>query len=102
MLNSPAAQLDFLGLHKDEVDWVTFPPLSDEWRQHGFNSWGEVLLGELAHELDRFFSGTAVWQANPGDACEWCAVRGVCRPESLPEFAGGASSESLSEEVDDD
>lgn len=102
MLNSPSAQLDFLGLHKDEVDWVTFPPLADEWQEQGFKSWGEVLLGELTHELDRFFSGTAVWQANPGDACEWCAVRGVCRPESLPEFAAGSSNEALSEGGDDE
>jgi ATP-dependent helicase/nuclease subunit B len=88
MLNNATAQLDFLGLHKDEVDWVTFPPLADEWRQQGFNSWGEVLLGKLACELDTFFSGKTVWQASPGEACEWCAVRGVCRPESMPDFAG--------------
>jgi ATP-dependent helicase/nuclease subunit B len=86
MLNSPAAQLDFLGLHKDKVDWVSFPPLSDEYREQGFQSWGEVLLSELACELNSFFEGKAVWQANPGDACEYCAVRGVCRPETHPAF----------------
>lgn len=102
MLNSPTAQLDFLGLHKDEVDWVTFPPLTDEWRLHGFNSWGEMLLSELSQELDRFFSGKAMWQASPGQACEWCAVQGVCRPDSLPGFAGESTSEALSDEGDDE
>ena len=55
MLNSPGAQLDFLGLHKDKVDWVSFPPLSDEYREQGFQSWGEVLLSELVSELNSFF-----------------------------------------------
>lgn len=86
MLNSPSAQLDFLGLHKDKVDWVSFPPLSDEYREQGFKSWGEVLLNELSTELNSFFEGKAGWQANPGDACEYCAVRGVCRPETHPTF----------------
>lgn len=86
MLNSPGAQLDFLGLHKDKVDWVSFPPLNDEYSEQGFKSWGEVLLSELATELNSFFDGKAVWQANPGDACEYCAVRGVCRPETHPAF----------------
>ena len=86
MLQHPSAQLDFLGLHKDSVDWVSFPPLSDDWREFGFQSWGEVLLSELTRELDTFFSGKAVWQANPGSACTWCAVRGVCRPEVAPEL----------------
>lgn len=80
MLNKPDAQLDFLGLHKDGVDWISFPPVADEWREQGFQSWGEVLFSELTRELDTFFAGQAVWQANPGDACTWCAVKGVCRP----------------------
>jgi len=86
MLNSPSAQLDFLGLHKDKVDWVSFPLLNDEYSEQGFKSWGEVLLSELVTELNSFFDGKAVWQANPGDACEYCAVRGVCRPETHPAF----------------
>jgi ATP-dependent helicase/nuclease subunit B len=98
MLNNNTAQLDFLGLHKDEVDWVSFPALAEEWQLRGFHSWGEVLLSELSQELDTFFSGKTVWQANPGDACEWCAVRGVCRPESLSGFA----TESAGEEGDDE
>lgn len=80
MLNNPNAQLDFLGLHKDGVDWVTFPPLTDDWRELGYQSWGEVLISELTRELDSFFTGKEVWQANPGEACEYCAVRGLCRP----------------------
>lgn len=97
MLNSPDAQLDFLGLHKDKVDWVSFPPLSDEYREQGFGSWGEVLLSELARELNSFFEGKAVWQANPGDACEYCAVRGLCRPETHPQF-----NENIAGEEGDD
>jgi RecB family exonuclease len=98
MLNSPEAQLDFLGLHKDKVDWVSFPPLSDEYKEQGFNSWGEVLLSELSTELNSFFEGKAVWQANPGDACEYCSVRGVCRPETHPAF----NQADAGEEGDDD
>lgn len=82
ILNSPDAQLDFLGLHKDKVDWVSFPPLGDEYQQQGFSSWGEVLLDELARELDSFFDGQNLWQPNPGDACDYCAVSGVCRPKA--------------------
>jgi len=80
MLNNPNAQLDFLGLHKDGVDWVTFPPLTDDRRELGYQSWGEVLISELTRELDSFFTGKEVWQASPGEACEYCAVRGLCRP----------------------
>jgi ATP-dependent helicase/nuclease subunit B len=93
MLNSPGAQLDFLGLHKDKVDWVSFPPLSNEFSEQGFKSWGEVLLSQLATELNSFFQGKAVWQANPGEACEYCAVRGVCRPETHPAFNEGMNGE---------
>ncbi|MEW6204765.1 MAG: PD-(D/E)XK nuclease family protein [Pseudomonadota bacterium] len=98
MLNSPSAQLDFLGLHKDKVDWVSFPPLSDEYREQGFQSWGEVLLSELSRELNSFFEGKAVWQANPGDACEYCAVRGVCRPETHPTFNEAMAGEEGGDE----
>lgn len=80
MLNKPDAQLDFFGLHKNSVEWLTFPPLSDEWRELGFQSWGEVLFSELARDLNTFFTGQTEWQANPGPACEWCSVRGLCRP----------------------
>ncbi|HEX4856376.1 MAG TPA: PD-(D/E)XK nuclease family protein, partial [Limnobacter sp.] len=85
MLGNPGAQLDFLGLHKDNVDWVSFPPLADEWREAGFQSWGEVLFSELNRELTRFFSGDVMWPATPGQACEWCSVRGVCRPDFMPQ-----------------
>lgn len=102
IMHSPTAQLDFLGLHKDKVDWVSFPPLSDEHREQGFESWGEVLLSALSHELDTFFSGKALWQANPGDACEWCAVRGVCRPESRPESRSELNENTAGEEGDDE
>jgi ATP-dependent helicase/nuclease subunit B len=98
MMNTPGAQLDFLGLHKDKVDWVSFPPLSDEYLEQGFVSWGEVLLDELSRELNVFFEGKAVWQANPGDACEYCAVRGVCRPETLPQFNDGMAGEEGEDE----
>ncbi len=98
MLNKPGAQLDFLGLHKDKVDWVSFPPLSDEYREQGFESWGDVLLSELSQELNSFFEGQAVWQANPGDACEYCAVRSVCRPETHPAFNGGDAGEEGEDE----
>ena len=98
MLNSPNAQLDFLGLHKDEVDWVSFPPLSDEYCEQGFESWGEVLLAELSTELNSFFEGKAVWPANPGDACEYCAVRGVCRPQTQAVFNDTAEGEDGGDE----
>jgi ATP-dependent helicase/nuclease subunit B len=98
MLNNPGAQLDFLGLHKDKVDWVSFPPLSDEYREQGFESWGDVLLSELSQELNSFFEGREVWQANPGDACEYCAVRSVCRPETHPAFHGGDAGEEGEDE----
>lgn len=84
MLGSPDAQLDFLGLHKEGVEWVRFPELPDEWREAGFQSWGEVLFSELTRELNRFFSGEEIWPASPGKACEWCSVRGVCRPAVSP------------------
>jgi len=98
MLNNPGAQLDFLGLHKDKVDWVSFPPLDDEYREQGFQSWGEVLISELSSELDLFFEGRAVWQANPGDACEYCDVRGVCRPETHPLFDDGVAGDEGDDE----
>jgi ATP-dependent helicase/nuclease subunit B len=84
MLGDPDAQLDFLGLHKDKVDWVSFPPLGDELREAGHRSWGEALFSELKRDMAVFFSGDTSWQAMPGSACEWCSVRGVCRPEFSP------------------
>jgi ATP-dependent helicase/nuclease subunit B len=39
-----------------------------------------------------------VWQANPGDACEYCAVRGVCRPETHPAFHEGMNGEEGDDE----
>lgn len=98
MLNRPNAQLDFLGIHKNKVEWVGFPPLGDDWREQGFHCWGDVLFADLACKMDVFFSGMAVWQANPGDACTWCDVRGICRPDS----SIGDAPELTSDEDEDE
>ena len=82
LLNAQPAQLEFLGLHKDEVDWVPFPELPDDLREQGFQSWGEAMLHQLITEMQSFFDGETFWQANPGeDVCQWCTVKGVCRPD---------------------
>jgi hypothetical protein len=80
MLNHQSTQLDFLGLHSDNVDWVTFPSMSDDWKALGFLSWGDVLVSQLSTDLDHFFSGQVEWNASPGEACRWCDVKGICRP----------------------
>ncbi len=82
LLKAQPARLEFLGLHKDEVDWVPFPDLPDDLREQGFQSWGEAMLHQLIIEMQSFFDGDTLWQANPGeDVCQWCTVKGVCRPD---------------------
>ncbi|HEX4880521.1 MAG TPA: PD-(D/E)XK nuclease family protein [Limnobacter sp.] len=83
MLNEPDAQLSFLGIHKDEVEWVDFAPLPPELATQGFASWGDVLMTQLQLDLAQFFSGTVPWQARPGDACTHCDVLGICRPGAV-------------------
>lgn len=83
MLGDPSARLYFFGLHKDKVDWLEFPELPEEYSAQGYRSWGEVLMAELSTALDRFFETDEPWQANPGEACTWCPVHGVCRPQTL-------------------
>ena len=86
------AQLSFLGIHKDNVAWVEFAPVSDEYTAQGFESWGDVLFAHLEQALDSFFSGNQPWEARPGDACTWCDVVGICRPV--------CAEQALSEEED--
>ncbi|HEX4842676.1 MAG TPA: PD-(D/E)XK nuclease family protein [Limnobacter sp.] len=83
MLNAPDAQLSFLGIHKDKVEWVDFAPLDPAWLAQGYASWGEVLMAQLQLDLAQFFSGAVPWQARPGDACAYCDVYGICRPGAV-------------------
>lgn len=72
--------LSFLAVHKDAVDWIEFAPLSDEYAAQGFTTWGDVLFAQIQRELDTFFAGEQAWPAQPGEACTWCDVKHVCRP----------------------
>lgn len=93
MLGAHEAKLMFLGIDKNDVDWIEFPPYEGEAL-----SWGDALWKQLSVDMEQFFLGhpsrNATWQANPGQACDWCDARGVCRPDfdSIPvedELEGG-------------
>ncbi|MDH4394102.1 MAG: PD-(D/E)XK nuclease family protein [Limnobacter sp.] len=94
MLGAHDAKLMFLGIDKNDVDWIEFPPYEGQAL-----SWGDALWKQLSVEMEQFFLGHASsnsnWQLNPGQACDWCDARGVCRPDfdSIPaedELEGGA------------
>jgi hypothetical protein len=89
--------LSFLAVSQDGVEWIDFEPLPEAEKQKGFSSWGEVLFEQLSQELDAFFSGEQSWLARPGEACVWCDVRHVCRPDALMETLLD-EGESLEEE----
>jgi hypothetical protein len=48
------------------------------------------LWKQLSVDMEQFFLGSASknanWQLRPGQACDWCDARGVCRPDfdSIP------------------
>ncbi|WP_370261735.1 PD-(D/E)XK nuclease family protein [Limnobacter sp.] len=89
LLNLPHAQLCFLGVHSNGVEWVDFPTVESDNAPPGVSSWGEALWQQLQTDLQAFFDGSQTWQARPGDACAHCDVRGVCRPSE--EEPGDAS-----------
>lgn len=107
MLGTHHAKLLFLGIDKNDVEWVEFAAY-----EGGDLSWGDALWKQLSVEMEQFFLGhenveigrqtsgqsnaNALWQLNPGPACDWCEARGVCRPDfdSIPpeeDADGGAA-----------
>lgn len=76
LLGLHQAEMQFLSLNKDGVEWIPFAPYSGEHR-----SWGDALWHTLSTDLDRFFDGRSPWAATPGAACAYCEAYGVCRPD---------------------
>lgn len=80
MLGAHQAKLLFLGIDKNDVDWIEFAPYEGEAL-----SWGDALWKQLSTDMAQFFLGhpthAANWKLKSGPACDWCEARGVCRPE---------------------
>ncbi len=79
MLCAPNAELMYLAIDSDSVEWVPILPPKVEEELMTSTSWGEHLWLTLAEELDAFFDQT-IWQLRPGKACQTCSVLGICRP----------------------
>lgn len=95
MLGAHDAKLLFLGIDKNDVEWVEFAAYEGDAL-----SWGDALWKQLSVDMEQFFLGRedrvgnthghqqefTPWAQNPGQACDWCEARGVCRPDfdSIP------------------
>lgn len=79
LLDLHGAQLHYLSIDKESVQWIEIPPPEDE---RGFQSWGQALWSQLNQDLEEFFSGQT-WTMQPGDACTYCSAFGVCRPQGV-------------------
>lgn len=79
LLDLHGAQLHYLSIDKESVQWIEISPPEDE---QGIQSWGQALWSQLNQDLDVFFSGQT-WTMQPGDACTYCSAFGVCRPQGV-------------------
>lgn len=76
LMQAPEAQLAFLAVHDNQVEWLEFPSPEDASTQ----GWGQALVDSLQIALDDFFDDGNTWPAKPGEACTYCDVRAACRP----------------------
>lgn len=82
ILELPYAELLYLAIDSESVDWVPIEAPDQKDDALPFDSWGKALWHNLSEELDLFF-GRQTWQAKPGEVCNTCPVFGVCRPDTL-------------------